>query len=177
MKKAKLIKTNKKEKKIIENDSYSLKNFLYIILILVIVFGIFYFITTMVIEPVTEENNKMNAVTEIDSTKITLNNLLNRKESEYYVLATKKRDNDNVNYLQLYNNYIQNYTTKENSLTFYNVDLSDALNKNYIDEKLNISNELRELRLNDDILFKIKDNRIAEYFSGSKDIIEALSKL
>ena len=84
MKKAKLIKTDKKEEKQIEKDTYSLKSLLSIIEIITIILGIFYFITTLVVHPV-EENEVNNAITEIDSTKITLNNLLNRKESEYYI--------------------------------------------------------------------------------------------
>ena len=51
MKKAKLVKNNKKQE-IIEKDSYSLKSFLLIILVLVIILGIFYIITTLVVKPV-----------------------------------------------------------------------------------------------------------------------------
>ena len=176
MKKAKLIKTNKKEEKQMEKETYSLKNLLLIILILVITFGIFYLITTLVVDPVQEQNIN-NTPTQIDATKITLSNLLNRKENEYYVLATKESDNDKVNYIELYNNAIQEYSKAEKALPFYNVDLNDALNKNYISEELNISDEISEIKLNDEALFKVKDGKIEKYFVGSKDIIKALSKL
>ena len=175
MKKAKLVKNNKKQE-IIEKDSYSLKSFLLIILVLVIILGIFYFITTLVVKPVNPTDND-NGVTIIDETKITLNNLLNRKEKEYYVLATKENNNTQTNYQTLYNNYINEYKKQEGVLTFYNVNLDDALNKGYISDKLNISNDLSELKVNDDILFKIKDNKIEEYFAGSKNIHKQLSTL
>lgn len=175
MKKAKLVKNNKKQE-IIEKDSYSLKSFLLIILVLVIILGIFYFITTLVVKPVNTIDNN-NRVTIIDETKITLNNLLNRKEKEYYVLATKQNNNAQANYQTLYNNYINEYKKQENALTFYNVNLDDALNKGYISNKLNISNDLSKLKVNDDILFKIKDNKIEEYFAGSKNILKELSTL
>ena len=175
MKKAKLVKNNKKQE-IIEKDSYSLKSFLLIILVLVIILGIFYFITTLVVKPVNPTDND-NGVTIIDETKITLNNLLNRKEKEYYVLATKENNNTQADYQMLYNNYINEYKKQEQSLTFYNVNLDDALNKVYISDKLNISDDLSELKVNDDILFKIKDNKIEEYFAGSKDILKELSTL
>lgn len=175
MKKAKLVKNNKKQE-IIEKDSYSLKSFLLIILVLVIILGIFYFITTLVVKPVNPTDND-NGVTIIDETKITLNNLLNRKEKEYYVLATKQNNNKEANYQTLYNNYINEYKKQENALTFYNINLDDALNKGYISDKLNISNDLSELKVNDDILFKIKDNKIEEYFAGSKNILNQLSTL
>ena len=175
MKKAKLVKNNKKQE-IIEKDSYSLKTFLLIILVLVIILGIFYLITTLVVKPVNPTDND-NGVTIIDETKITLNNLLNRKEKEYYVLATKQNNNAQANYQTLYNNYINEYKKQEGVLTFYNVNLDDALNKGYISDKLNISNDLSELKVNDDILFKIKDNKIEEYFAGSKNILKQLSTL
>lgn len=175
MKKAKLVKNNKKQE-IIEKDSYSLKSFLLIILVLVIILGIFYFITTLVVKPVNPTDND-NGVTIIDETKITLNNLLNRKEKEYYVLATKQNNNTQTNYQTLYNNYINEYKKQEKSLTFYNINLDDALNKGYISDKLNISNDLSELKVNEDILFKIKDNKIEEYFTGSKNILKQLSTL
>jgi len=175
MKKAKLVKNNKKQE-IIEKDSYSLKSFLLIILVLVIILGIFYFITTLVVKPVNPTDND-NGVTIIDETKITLNNLLNRKEKEYYVLATKQNNNTQANYQTLYNNYITEYKKQEGALTFYNINLDDALNKGYISDKLNISNDLSELKVNDDILFKIKDNKIEEYFAGSKNILKQLSTL
>lgn len=176
MKKAKLVKNNKKQVKQIEKDSYSLKSFLLIILVLVIILGIFYFITTLVAKPVNPTDNN-DGVTIIDETKITLGNILNRKEKEYYVLATKENNNTQANYQTLYNNYINEYKKEENALTFYNVNLDDALNKNYISEELNVSNDLSELKVNDDILFKIKDSKIEEYFSGSKNILKKLSNL
>lgn len=176
MKKAKLIKMNIKEEKQIEKDTYSLKNLLSITIIIVVILVVFYFITTLVVDPV-EENNINNTITEIDSTKITLNNLLNRKESEYYVLATKESNNSQVNYIMLYNNYINEYTKGDKALTFYSVNLNDALNKNYIGEKLNISNEISEIKLNDEVLFEIKDGKIEKYFVGSKDILQVLSNL
>ena len=180
MKKAKLIKTNKKEQKTVEQDTYSLKNLIRIIIVLVVILGIFYLITTLVVDPV-KKDNANNSATQIDSTKITLNNLLNRKEEEYYVLATKESlydsANSKIDYSGLYNNYIKEYTSLEDALTFYNVDLDDALNKNYISDELNITDDLSKIKLNDEVLFKIENGEIEEYFVGSKDILEELSDL
>lgn len=180
MKKAKLTKTNKKAGKIVQEDTYSLKNLIFIIIVLVIILGIFYLITTLVVDPVKQDNTN-NAATQIDSTKITLNHLLDRKEEEYYVLATKESLYDAVNsqikYSALYNNYIKEYTSLEDSLPVYIVDLDDALNKNYIDDKLNITNDISKIKLNDEVLFKIEEGKIDEYFVGSRDILEELSDL
>lgn len=176
MKKAKINKQNVKEKNDIVQETYSIKKFILIILILVVVLGAFYLITTFVVKP-SEQEEPNNTITQIDYTKTTMNNLLNRKENEYYVLATLSQDNSQVNYLELYNNYINEYSEEENSLTFYNINLNDALNKNYIGDELNVSNNISEIKLNDDVLFKIKNSEIEEYFVGSKKILEKLSVL
>ena len=99
------------------------------------------------------------------------------KENEYYVLATKENKNNQTNYMQLYKNYINQYNSLEDSFAFYYVDLSDALNKKYIGDNLNISDEINEIRLNDDVLFKIKNNKIEKYYTGSSNILDVLSKL
>ena len=55
--------------------------------------------------------------------------------------------------------------------------LVNAINKTYIGNELNITNNINEIKLNDDVLFKIKDNKIEKYFVGSKEIIKELSNL
>lgn len=175
MKKAKLIKNNKKEQ-VVENDTYSFKKLLLIIIVLSVLFGVFYFITSLLVDPI-EKNETDNEVIEIDESLIHLGNLLNRKEKEYYVLATKKSKNNQTDYQNLYNQYITKYTENEESLKFYNVDLDNAINKTYIGEELNITNNINEIKLNDDVLFKIKDSKIEEYYVGNSEILEALSKL
>lgn len=180
MKKTKLIKTNKKEEIKEINDSYSIKNLIIIILVLVIVFAVFYFITTLVVKP-SKISDAKNTITEIDSTKITLNNLLDRNSEEYYVLATKESLYDGFslqgNYIEIYNKYISDYSKSDNSLPVYKVDLDNALNKNYIGKELNVSDNLEELKLNDEVLFKIKNKKIEKYYVGSEEIIKALSQL
>ena len=180
MKKAKLKTTIKNNNVTKETNSYSLKELIKIIIIMLGILGVFYLITVLIAKPV-DKNNSDNSVAEIDHTKITLNNLLNRNSDEYYVLAMKKSLYNSVNiqikYPELYNNYIKEYTSLENSLPFYTVDLDDALNKNYIGDELNISNNLNEIKLNDEVLFKVKNGEIKDYFVGNSKIIEALSNL
>lgn len=163
-----------------EKNEYSLKKMISIIIVLLIILVAFYFITILVVKPVKDDNID-NSITEINSTKITLNNLLNRSEDEYYVLVTKESLYDAINskidYTQLYNNYINEYSSLENALQFYNVDLDDALNKNYVGDELNISNQINEIKLNNEVLFKIKNKKIDEYFVGSSEILKVLSNL
>lgn len=159
-------------------ETYSIKNMLIIIISICIVFAIFYVITTFVVKDNKEISNDNN-IAVIDNTKIVLSQLLSRKEKEYYVIATNTNSSSYIdaNYLNIYNNYINQYKQKENSIPFYYVNLDDALNKNYVSNELNITNELKELKLNDEILFKIKEGKIIDSFVGSDKILKHLSSL
>ena len=77
MKAAKIKKTNIKQEKIDIEEEYSVKKMATIIVILLIIFGIFYLITDLVVKP-NKNQSTDNNITEIDYKKITLNNLLNR---------------------------------------------------------------------------------------------------
>ena len=154
-----------------------LKKMIMIVVILVVLFFVFYFITTLVINP-SENENQTNEITEIDKTKITINHLLDRNESEYYVLATMESMYPHeINYKEIYNKYINDYTSKDNALKFYSVDLDDALNKSYLGEKMNITNKLVDLKINDEVLFKIKNGKIENYYVGNSKIVDFLSNL
>lgn len=173
------IKSKKTTKNIETKEEYSIKNMFKIVLIILIVFGVFYFITTLLIDRRKVEDSNSQAV--IDSSKITLSQILNRVDEEYYVIATRKSLYESsyveTNYIQLYNNYINKYKQKENAYPVYYVDLDNALNKKYIGEEMNITNEISELVLNDEVLFKIKSGKIEKTYIGKEEILDKLSRL
>ena len=178
MKKAKIVKNNKKEEIKDIEQSYSLKTLLLIITILVIVFVVFYFITTLVVKPAKDNSSNSNSITELDSLKITIDHLLSKKEDEYYVLATRESlYTDKMNYIKIYDSYIKDYNLKENHLPVYKIDLDDALNKNYIGKTTNITDSLNELSLNDEVLFYVKNGKIEKYYIGNEQIVKALKEL
>ena len=181
MKAARIRKNNKKEKEKTFEEEYSFKKMSIIIITIIIVFLAFYFITTLVVKQVKDDNSN-NVISELDSTKITLNHLLDRKEQEYFVLATKKSlyqtsSYSNIDYTEIYNKYIKDYSLKENSIAFYYVDLDDALNRSFISEEINITENIENLRINDEILFKVIGGKINSYYVGNSEIIKALSSL
>lgn len=180
MKVAKIKKVKKKQERQLNTNEYSIKNMIITIFIILLVFLGFYFITKLVVKPNKNNSSSVEEV-QLDSSKITLNNLLNRTEEEYYVLAYKeslyKEIYSKMNYLEIYEKYINDYKEKENSLKVYMVNLDDALNKNYESDNLNISNNINEIKLNNEVLFKIKSGSIEEYYVGSSDISDALSTL
>ena len=177
------IKEKKKEEKKVVNEEYSLKQMLKIIIILLIVFGIFYVVTSFVVKnKKNEKTEETKNIVEIDKSKILLSDLLNKSEEEYYVLATMQSKYDigeysKIDYNSIYDNYIKGYSLNENALKFYYVDLDDALNKEFISDEVNIEKDLSNLKLNNEVLFKISNKNIVEYYIGNEKIIEALSNL
>ena len=179
MKAAKLKKINNKNNNKIEYEEYSIKKMLKIILIITLILGTFYIITYFVVNNRKESKKESHAV--IDSSKMLLSSLFAKTENEYYVLATmpsKYSSNyQSLNYDRLYENYISKYKEKDDSLNIYFVNLDDALNKNYISDKTNISNDLSELKLSDDTLLKITSKEIESYYVGKSEIINKLTEL
>ena len=178
MKVAKLRKKNELKREI-ESQNYSVKAMIKILAYILIVFTVFYFVTVVLV------NNKKevidNPTSVIDSSKITLSQLLTRNESEYYVIATMpsmyKSSYMNTSYIQLYNEHINKYKQKDSSLSFYYIDLDNALNKKYISQDLNIVDDIQNLELNDEVLFKIKNGSIEKYYVGKDKILDKLSRM
>ena len=178
MKVAKLRKKNEIKSEN-ESQNYSIKAMIKILICLLIVFTVFYFVTVILV------NNKKevadNSTSVIDSSKITLNQLLTRSESEYYVIATMpsmyKSSYMNTSYIELYNEHINNYKQKDSSLSFYYIDLDNALNKKNVGQNLNIVDDIQNLELNDEVLFKIKNRSIEKYYVGKDKILDKLSRL
>ena len=178
MKTARIRKKEVKEQKV-EQQEYSLKSMAIILLIISIVFCLFYFLTTLLAKPATNDEQTQSV---IDNSKITMSQLLNRNQDEYYVLAIKeslynKSGYIDTDYIKIYNSYINKYTQKDNSLNFYYIDLDNALNKNYFGEKLNITENLEKILLNDEVLFKIKKGKIEKTYIGKDKIIDKLSRI
>ena len=177
MKVAKIKKQDKNKKVELERSEYSLKNLLIIILILLITFIVFYLITYFVVKN-NKTDNTSSEVTEIDSSKIIFSNMLSQSEDEYYVLAYKsKKDNDMVDYKALYDSYLNTYSSRTDSLKVYTIDISDALNKWYVGDKINIGDNLDNLQINDEVLFKIKSSKIEKTYVGNEKILDKLSRL
>ena len=164
-----------KEQPVTLDDNYQAKNMFIIIIVIVVLLVPLYFITTLVLDnnKIETENIENNTPVEIQTEKILVGQLLNRKDSSYYVIAYKK-DNKMVS---LFNQYLNDYKNKEEHLNIYKIDLDEGLNKNYISDTTNITDELKDLKLSDTTLFKIVDGKIDSYYVGNNDVIDALKEL
>ena len=83
--KVKVARVRKKEniKREIQEETYTLKHLMKILLCIILIFVIFYCITNLIIRNKKVEKNE--SVSVVDFSKITLNQLLNRSEVEYFV--------------------------------------------------------------------------------------------
>lgn len=170
----KIKKKTIKQQPVITDESYQFKNLLIIIIVIVVLLVPLYFITKLVVKNNDEDKTVTNTTEAvIQNEKILVGQLFNRPQSEYYVLAYKS---DNK-FITLFDNYISDYTSKEDSLTFYKINLDEGLNKQYIKDETNISDDLNELKLSDTTLIKIKDGKIENYYIGNDDVVEILKEI
>ena len=164
-------------KRIIEedyNDEFSFSKFISIILIIMIVLGIFFVITVFVAKKPKVEKNTPTGV--INTDMVTISNMLSKKESDYYVLAFKS-ESGKKNNLDIYNAYIKDIKDKNNSFKIYKVNLGDAINKAYLGTENNITNNLDEFKISDEVLMHIVNNEIEDSFIGIKEISSKLGEL
>ena len=175
MKVAKLKKVEEKKKPVEINDEITVKKMITTVAIILVVLTVFYFITVLVVKPLVEP--KQTTPVQFDSNKITMGQLKTRSESEYYVLAVKESNHMNlysdINYITLYNNYINTYSKREGALKVYRIDMDDALNSSYWGEEFNLDT----LTINDDVLFMVSDGEVTGYQIGSTNILNYLEQL
>lgn len=173
-------KINKKEIKKInkgynnESDN-TIMNLIKIIMSIVIAFALFYIITYFVTKnnkTYSWENNSEASVIQYD--EIMLGTLLSQNENEYYVLALSYSDDNK----DIYDTYISMYKDKESSLNFYTVNLDSDFNKKYIGEKSNFDiNNIKDLKIKDTTLFRIKESKIVKHVEGDEQIIKTFKEL
>lgn len=107
---------------------------------------------------------------------VTISNMLSKKESDYYVLAYKSESGKKTN-LDIYNAYIKDIKDKNADFKLYKVNLGDAMNKSYISTENNITNNLDEFKIADEVLIHVVDNEIEDSFVGINEINSKLSEL
>lgn len=170
---------NTEKKQIVEKEyteEFSFKNFVWIIIVILVVLGTFYFITTLVAKDKTDIKNNNISSSVIKSDMTTISSMLTKKEKDYYVLAYKQESGKKNNY-DVYNMYIKDIMSKNSEFKLYKVNLSDAINKTYISDENNITNNMEEFEISDEILLHIVNNSIQESFIGLNEISNKLNEL
>ena len=154
-----------------DDDSLKAKNVIIIIVIIMVVLVSFYFITKYVLEHKKDNTPTIESV--IDREKIMFGQIFSRSEDEYYVIAY----NESGKARDIYNKYITKYNSKDNHIRIYEINLDDAFNKNFVSSKSNIVDDIDNLKVSGDTLFKIKDKKIEEYKEGTSDISSYLKEI
>ena len=156
-------------------EKFNIKQLILFILIIMITLGLFYGITTIVLD---KKNNKKVDNTEeanndvtIDYNTILAKNILSQSQEAYYVLASFTEDSN----VTEYKNTIEKYKNKENSLKVYEVDLNSAFNKAYVSDESNLTGE--NITFKETTLIKVENKQIKEVFEGKDEITKALSTL
>jgi len=155
------------------NENYNLKQLLIIMFIIIAILLVFYGITIIVTEKqVTKnENNDITEEATIDYDTILVQDLYNQNEDSYYVLASLI---DDTNVLS-YQSSISDYEIKENALKVYEIDLSSAFNKKYLDEESNFEGKYPVFK--ETTLLKIENKAIKDVYEGNEDINTILELL
>lgn len=143
-------------------DDKSLKKYIKIIIVVLLIVGIFYLLSATLI---TKElgNTKKDTTTEnkVDNT-ILAKNSLRQTDETYYV------------YYYDFNNKITNIENNISKLDdkVYRVNTSDALNSNFVSETSNpAAKSLEELKVKAPTLIKVENETIIEYYETEDNIL------
>lgn len=151
-------------------ETYDIKKAIICLVILIIIIGIFYGITMLVISNKEAEEEKENNYTSIQYEEIIVSNILKQTDSDYYVLVTTSYSTDYKQYISDF----ATYTTKQGALPTYRVDLDNSFNKNYYQEESDFTGEIPVFK--GSTLLRIVDHKITEIYEES-EIKDAISYL
>ena len=165
-----VMKRNNRELINDNGDSFSMKKLLIILIIMAAIFTGFYFLTKYVLENKTDNNTQQSV---IQKDKIIFGQMFNRSEEEYYVIAYY----DSKQAKNLYNRYIADYEKKSDHLKVYEINLDESFNKSFISNSENIVNNIDELKVVDETLFKIKNKTVELHKTGSTEINNYLKEI
>lgn len=145
------------------NHGMSLKTFLIIsacVLGFVLLMFVFTKVKTGEWKLFTKENFA-NYSAEIQSTKILCGSLLNREDSEYFVLAYEMKEDS----ASLYESLAESYTNTGTGAILYKLDLSNSRNNICKSDTINITNDVTTLKLSVPTLIKVKDGQVVENYT------------
>ncbi len=170
----KRLEKEKREMRVLEmNDSNkNIKNGI-IISVCVILFIFLMFAFTKIKTGEWDFFTRKNAVkysAEVQQTKILCGQVLNRDNDEYFVLAYPLSDDT----VSLYDSLLERYNGGENKLVLYKLDLSNSRNNICKADSLNLTNDVKTLKVVSPTLLRIKDSKIINSYTNYEDIKNTL---
>lgn len=163
-----------KEKKILSEEQQEIFRFITILIIVLVFIAGVYFATRIFVKKDIGQNTKETAVTDINYNKVVFGTMFDKELDEYYVYAFSS-ENTKANY---YGALADKYSSKENSLSIYHIDLIDSMNKQFIsdDNKTNPNAKtVEDLKVGEVTLIKISNGEIVKYLENIEDIKNELT--
>lgn len=161
-------KNSKNTKSKIEKDTFfkfvtTLLVFVLIIILVYFILGVFY---TKEIDFNSDDEEETEEVT-IDNSTITLGQLFDQSDDEYYVLIYDVNDDKSI-----IPTWLSVFESNNSDATIYTVDSENKFNANYIvEENSNTSpTSYSDLRVISPTLIKITNKSVSEYIEGEDSI-------
>ena len=152
-----------------EESKVIIKFIVMLVIVLVICVGI-YFITKNVVNKDSEKSDNTNETTEstISYDSAIIGTMLNKKDSEYYVIVYDKKGNNATNYSIA----ASKYAAGKDTIPVYTLDLSNGLNSKYKStEGTNPkASNLEDLRFGEITLLKISNGKITNAYESFDEI-------
>lgn len=174
-------KTNKSKRKVEEKNKIEnvgsfdtdISKVIYIILGVICVFCVFYLLTLFVLNK-DDNTTKTDEEVEISLDTTIVGRSLSMPEDKYYVLYYDAKDETvSEEYSSTITNYI--YSTSEDHVKLYTVDMSDALNKKYVsDESKPMPEKVSDIAIKGTTLMVIEKGKVVEYTEDKTRIEELL---
>lgn len=139
-------------------ETYGIKKIIISLFIVVLVIIVFYGITILVTKNKKNEEVKPTEDVQIQYDEILAGEIFTQKEDEYYVLAY---DNGGQDYISK----LKSYSSLENSIKAYTVDLNSAFNKNYYVPETSVI-EKTHITFSETTLLKVSNKNIIETYTG-----------
>lgn len=148
-----------------DTDENEIKSFIILVIIISILIGAIYGVTELLKKK--DNNEETKTVGKINYDRISIGTLLNRPESEYYVMIYNTNDSNAIVYSTLLTQYMSKSSEKD-YIKIYYCDLENKINSNYYnvnnDNKSNPdAKKISELDLGDITLIKVKNGKIIKY--------------
>lgn len=161
----------KRKEKYYTDEQKEIMKFGKILLGLIVVIGLLYLFTVYVVNK-EEKYKRTNNPGVVQYENILMGSILNRVDSEYYVLVYDSTDISN----SVVTNSISEYKTKNNHLPVYLVDLSNEMNKSFKASESSFKNDsLEDFKVKGTTLIKIKDNKISKFIETRDEILNELN--
>lgn len=155
-----------------ETNQNEVQNFIRIIIIVMIVFLAFYFLTVFTTgRRKASYTQKQPALTVIQYDEIIYGNLYTQNKPEYFVLLEEKENPYNA----LFESMLTQASVKEGGIPYYTLDLSSAFNQKLVSDTMSLDSN--DLKVNRTTLLKIQNGTLNAYYEDDEKILAFLQSL